>query len=79
MNTTPNKVQHYREAKGLSRERLAADADVSYEYVRKLEAQQVPQPSLALTRRIADALGCTVDEAFPPAAATESAPAPVKG
>lgn len=63
--TPPNKVQHFREAKGISRERLAADVESSYEYIRKLEAQHIPNPSLTMSRRIAKALGVPLDKVFP--------------
>jgi transcriptional regulator with XRE-family HTH domain len=56
-----------REALGLRREELAAKADISYDYVRKLEERgpEGPEPTLPVARRIAAALNSTVDKIFP--------------
>ena len=59
-----NRIQELREKRGLRREDVAARAGISYDYVRKLEAEG-GLPGLAIARRVADALGVTVDEAFP--------------
>lgn len=50
----------------MTRERLAADARCSYDYIRRLEGKNPPNPTLEISRRICHALGVTVDEAFPP-------------
>lgn len=68
MTQPTNKVQEYREAKGLTRQQLAHRVETSYEYIRKIEAQEIPNPSLAMTRRFAKALGISVDRLFPPVA-----------
>lgn len=50
---------------GLRREDLAARAGISYQYVRVLESAAPPTPGLEVARRIAAALGVTVDELWP--------------
>lgn len=62
-----NRVRPIREAKGLRREDLASRALISYEYVRRLEREgdDTPEPTLPVARRIADALGSTLDDVFP--------------
>lgn len=71
-----NRVKELREARGLRREDLASRSSVSYEYVRRIEANLVESPSLPIARQIAEALGATVDEVFPPPVeAPEPAPA----
>lgn len=60
-----NRLKEQREALGLRREDVASKADISYDYVRRLEAPDPPTPGLAIARRIADALGTTVDDVFP--------------
>lgn len=60
-----NRIQKVRTAKGLRREDLASRAEVSYSYVRQLEMPNPPTPGLDVCRRIAEALGVTVDELWP--------------
>ena len=57
-----------REAKGLRREDLASLAGISHAYIYKLESGAAT-PGLEIARRVAEVLGVTVDEAFPPEAA----------
>jgi transcriptional regulator with XRE-family HTH domain len=61
-----NRVRSLREKRGWRLEELAVRADISYGYVRALEASDPPTPGLANARRIAAAFGLTVDEVFPP-------------
>lgn len=61
----PNRVRVVRERKGISMSKLSRDADVAYQYLFRIEHQQA-QPSIAIGRKLADALGVTLDELFPP-------------
>lgn len=56
-------LQRVREAKQLSRARLAGLAEVTSQAVYNLE--RGARPRLDTARKIADALGVTVDEIFP--------------
>lgn len=64
-----NRLRERREALGLRRERVAADADMTVQHLRLLE-RGMHRPSLDLSRRLAHALGTTVDDLFPPEALT---------
>jgi transcriptional regulator with XRE-family HTH domain len=64
-----SRIKELREAKGIRREDIASLAFVSYETIRRLEMDDGARPTLAVARRIADVLGVTVDEVFPPAGA----------
>ena len=59
-------LRQLREAKGLSQEKLAGLAGVTMGTVRNLEGGSTPR--LDTARRIAEALGVTVDDCFPVAA-----------
>ena len=63
-----SRLRQVREGKGLRREDLASLAGISYQYVRVLESDAPPTPGLEIARRVADALGVTVDDIFPSAA-----------
>ena len=58
-----SKLTRAVEASGRSRERVAADAGMTVTYLRYLEAGK-NSPSLRLARRVAGALGTTVDSIF---------------
>jgi len=60
-----NRLKALRDEKKLRREDVAARAGISYDYVRKLEIEG-GQPGLDIARRMAAALGVTVDDLFPP-------------
>lgn len=69
-----NTVRMHREALGWSREALARRADVSSSFVYQLECkEETPTPGLDVSRRLAAALGVTVDVLFP-VATPETAP-----
>ena len=61
-----SRLREIRESKRLRREEVAVAAGVSFEYVRRLEGHYPPVPGLEVARAIAEALGVSVDEAFPP-------------
>ncbi len=60
MSTLGQRLTAFRNAKGLSRARLAADADVSYSLVNQVE-RDLRDPSASNLANIARALGITVD------------------
>jgi DNA-binding XRE family transcriptional regulator len=64
------KVRELRERRGMSREALADAAGCSVQTVMLLE-RSAHCPKLSTARRVAAALSVTVDELFPPVAATE--------
>lgn len=50
----------------MRREVLAAQADSCYDYIRRLESVDPPNPTLEKARAICNVLGSTIDEVFPP-------------
>lgn len=54
----------------MRRQEFAFMAGISEAYTYKLESGEAT-PGLEIARRVADALGVTVDEAFPPATAAD--------
>jgi len=60
-----SRLKKHRERSGLRREDLASRAGISLSYVLKLESDDPPTPGLDIARRVAEALGVTVDEVFP--------------
>lgn len=69
-----SKLKEIRTTRNMRPEAVALAAGLSVSAVYNLEAGKTV-PSLETARAIADALGVTVDEAFPP----EPAAVPVKG
>ena len=66
---TRSRLTRAIEASGVRRERVAADAATTVQHLRNLENGR-NRPSLHMARRIAGALGVTVDEIFPARART---------
>jgi len=60
-----SRLRAAREAAGLSREQLAVAAKVSFALVCKAEGEQSYTPRLRSARRIAAAVGSTLDWLFP--------------
>lgn len=61
---TRSRVAEYRAAAGLTQQRLAERADVSISYLAQLERER-SVPTIEVARRIASALGATVDDLWP--------------
>jgi len=61
-----SRLRSRREELGLSRDELALKADVSGEYIRRLE-MGLHEPTLPMARAIASALDSTVDSLWPAA------------
>jgi len=59
-----NELKAARERLGLRSEVVAGRADISLVYYRRLEAG-LSKPTLPVARRVASALGMTVDEVWP--------------
>lgn len=59
-----NRVHELRKKRRLTVARLALAADISYAWAQFIDQGKVPSPDVQ--RRVAEALGVTVEEAFPP-------------
>jgi len=55
-------IKKFRNKKGWSQERLAREADVSYQTLIKIEQNRVKNPKLQTLIKIAKALDVTLDE-----------------
>ena len=73
IETFPARLRELREAKGWTRDHLAVSAGTSSHSVSKLE-QGVRAPSLELAWRLAQALGCTLDDLVKPATVSADGP-----
>jgi len=57
-----NNIKKLREAKGLSQEKLARLADVANNTLIKMESGENPNPTLNSLKKVAKALGVSVDD-----------------
>ena len=55
-------IRRIRKKKGLSQEKLARSADISNNTLVKIEMGMAKEPTITTVRKIADALGVTIDE-----------------
>ena len=55
-------LREFREAKGLTQVEVAKKAGVTQPYIAKLESGDKKNPSLAILKRLAKALGVPVEE-----------------
>lgn len=62
MPNTAKKIAHLRKQRGLSREKLARLADVSNNTVINIEAGKNLNPTVTTLKKIARALGISVDQ-----------------
>jgi len=62
MSTISKNLRKMREAKGLSQEKLARMADVANNTIIKIEAGKNQNPTLDTLKKIAKALGVSIDD-----------------
>jgi len=55
-------IRKYRNEQGISQDKLSKLAEVSFNTITKIEAGDTPNPTVETMRRIADALGVTIDD-----------------
>jgi transcriptional regulator with XRE-family HTH domain len=70
------KLKVAREARGMSRRQLARAAGISDGYPSNLESGEIGEPGTAIARKLAAALGMTLDELL---ATPEASPRPRRG
>ena len=61
-STVGKKIRKYRKEKDISQDRLAKMADVSFHTIVKIEKGDTPNPTVDTARKIAAALGVSVDD-----------------
>lgn len=57
-----NTIKKYRLQKELSQEKLARLADLAFPTIAKIEAGATPDPRIETVKKIADALGVSLDD-----------------
>lgn len=65
MSNIGDSIKAAREARGLSINKLARDADIDAAYLWRIEAGRVSEPSYTTVCKIADALGVKTDDLRP--------------
>jgi len=55
-------IKKYREKKGISQDKLSKLAGVTLHTITKIESGATPDPRIETVKKIADALGISVDE-----------------
>lgn len=55
-------IKKYRRKAGISQDRLSKQANVTLHAIAKIESEATLDPRIETVKRIADALGCSVDE-----------------
>ena len=54
-------MKKYRKKLGISQDVLSKRADLAYHTIAKIEAGSTPDPRIETVKKIADALGITID------------------
>lgn len=55
-------IRKYRLQKKMSQDRLSKSADVAFHTITKIESGDTPNPTIETVKKIADALGVSVDD-----------------
>jgi len=55
-------IKKYRKKLGISQDVLSKRADLAYHTIAKIEAGSTPDPRIVTVKKIADALGVTIDD-----------------
>jgi len=59
--TIGENIRKYRPQKGMSQDRLSKLADVAFHTIVKIESGETPNPTIETGRKIAAALGVSID------------------
>ena len=59
--TIGENIRKYRLQKGMSQDRLSKLADVAFHTIVKIESGETPNPTIETVRKIAAALGVSID------------------
>jgi transcriptional regulator with XRE-family HTH domain len=55
-------IRKYRLQKKMSQDRLSKSADVAFHTITKIESGDTPNPTIETVKKIADALGVSLDD-----------------
>jgi len=62
LSTIARNIKKYRDKLGISQDKLSKMADVTLHTIAKIETGSTPDPRVETLRKIADALGVSVDD-----------------
>ena len=61
-STIENNIKKYRNKLGISQDVLSKRANLAFHTIAKIEAGSTPDPRIETVKKIADALGVTLDD-----------------
>ncbi len=61
-STTGDNIKKYRNKLGISQDQLSKKADLDFHTDMKIEAGSTPNPTIDTVKKIADALGVSLDD-----------------
>jgi len=61
-STIGENIKKYRKKLGISQDSLSKKADLAFHTIAKIEAGATPDPRIETVKKIADALGVTLDD-----------------
>jgi transcriptional regulator with XRE-family HTH domain len=60
--TIGQNIKKYRKLAGISQDQLSKKADLAFHTIAKIEAGSTPNPTIDTVKKIADALGVSLDD-----------------
>jgi len=60
--TIGDNIRKYRKLAGISQDVLSKKADLAFHTIAKIEAGSTPNPTIGTVKKIADALGVSLDD-----------------
>jgi len=61
-STIGENIKKYRKLAGISQDQLSKKADLAFHTIAKIEAGSTPNPTIETVKKIADALGVSLDD-----------------
>ena len=61
-STIGENIKKYRKFAGISQDQLSKKADLAFHTIAKVEAGSTPNPTIDTVKKIADALGVSLDD-----------------
>jgi len=61
-NSISKNIRRIRQEKGMSQDRLYKKADMAFHTIAKIESGATPDPRVETVKKIADALGVSIDD-----------------
>ena len=61
-STIAGNIKKYRNKLGISQDQLSKKADLAFHKIAKIEAGSTPNPTIETVKKIADALGVSLDD-----------------